>query len=265
MTILDIRSKKKYGRWFDLAKLCLIRKRYAFIYSRLLRESSTTGNFVYGVNSKLSPRLMRQLFEYELILPLSSIIIFRSLAHMICYVNSFNQKRKEAIDKGKKELHNSSSTTKRKVFIYEKVNITWSDILLIQSRLSDNMSQTAFHSLINRDNSEDDGDLSGSSSSSNSLGGQSVSTGKKITPTKNSNPTKSSSATTTPNSSTSIFSFFKSSEDHSTVNNTSSSSATTTTTSGGKITKSATSAASSVASAASKIIDEIVNESPSFS
>ncbi len=260
MTILDIRSKKKYGRWFDLAKLCLIRKRYAFIYSRLLRESSTTGNFVYGVNSKLSPRLMRQLFEYELILPLSSIIIFRSLAHMICYVNSFNQKRKEAIDKGKKELHNSSSTTKRKVFIYEKVNITWSDILLIQSRLSDNMSQTAFHSLINRDNSEDDGDLSGSSSSSStSVGGQSVNTGKKITPTKNSNPTKSSSATTTPNSSTSIFSFFKSSEDHSTVNTTSSSSAatTTTTTSGGKLTKSATSAASSVASAASKMIKNV--------
>lgn len=254
MTILDIRSKKKYGRWFDLAKLCYIRKRYAFIYSRLLRESNTTGNFIYNINSKINPKLMRQLFEYELILPLSSIIIFRSLAHMICYVNSFNQKRKEAIEKGKKELHNSSSTAKRKVFIYEKVNITWSDILLIQSRLSDNMSQTAFHSLINRDNSEDDSDLSSVSSSA-----VSVTNGKKITPTK-SNPSKPTGASTTPTSSTSIFSFFKSSDDHGIVAATTASTSATTNggaAGGGKLTKSATSAASSVASAASKMIKNV--------
>ena len=68
------RQAQPLGRWFELARLSLIRREYAFMYSKLLRRSNDTGNFVLNVNAKIESKILSKLFRYEMILPIRAVV-----------------------------------------------------------------------------------------------------------------------------------------------------------------------------------------------
>ena len=68
------RQAQPSGRWIELARLSLIRREYAFMYSKLLRRSNDTGNFVFNVNAKVDSAVLTKLFRYEMILPIRAVV-----------------------------------------------------------------------------------------------------------------------------------------------------------------------------------------------
>jgi len=181
----DLRASRPFGRWLSIARMAVIRKRYAFMYSKLLKVSKTTGDFVFDVNSRMSNKLVSKLFEYEMQLPLRSIMLYRALAVMICHVNAFNEKKMGALRKateggvgeGKQNNSSSSSSTASSLSLttlgaslskmttqpplapslpsslpptsttpaFANTNITWADLLKVLSEVVEAQRETAFH------------------------------------------------------------------------------------------------------------------------
>jgi hypothetical protein len=122
MVLDDLRRQKPYYRWIELIKLCWTRKQYAFLYSRLLRRSKETGNFLTNVQAKIDIQYGLKIFEYEMILPPATIKLFRGLAMMICFTELMNSKRKQASKAG-----DSMSNA------WYKIQIPWKAIIFIHS------------------------------------------------------------------------------------------------------------------------------------
>lgn len=121
MVVDDVRRQKPYYRWIELIKLCWTRKQYAFLYSRLLRRSKETGNFLTNVQAKIDIQYGLKIFEYEMILPPATIKLFRGLAMMICFVELMNSKRKQAVKTG--DTSNA----------WYKLQIPWKALIFIHS------------------------------------------------------------------------------------------------------------------------------------
>ena len=133
----DVRLAQPLGRWFNLVRLCYMRKEYAFIYSRLLKRSQKSGNFVYNVNARLDISTYKKLYDLEMLLPVSTILQFRNLANMICIVELFNGKRQQM--RGTRNTASSGNLQP-----YERVGITWRDVLLIHMELCEAERESAF-------------------------------------------------------------------------------------------------------------------------
>ena len=148
--IEDIRVSKSQGRWMKVLNLMKIRKEYSFLYSKMLRRSAETGNFIFNVNAKVSPKLLLKLFQYEMILPLKAIMKFRALANMICIVELINTKRKESREKAKR---NNTALPP-----FDRTNITFVDIVHIQMTLDEIENQRLFSYSSDNNNDDDDDD-----------------------------------------------------------------------------------------------------------
>ena len=90
------RQAQPLGRWIELARLSLIRREYAFMYSKLLRRSNDTGNFVFNVNAKVDSAVLTKLFRYEMILPIRAVvrslvrwIILLSIIYLFIYLSNY--------------------------------------------------------------------------------------------------------------------------------------------------------------------------------
>ena len=71
---------------------------------------------------------VKKLFDYEMFLPISTIIHFRTLSTMIASVEMFNGKRLQARQANKGNGN---------VQPYERIGMTWADIVLIHSELTE--------------------------------------------------------------------------------------------------------------------------------
>jgi len=160
--IEDIRVSKSQGRWMKVLNLMKIRKEYSFLYSKMLRRSAETGNFIFNVNAKVSPKLLLKLFQYEMILPLKAIMKFRALANMICIVELINTKRKESREKAKR---NNTALPP-----FDRTNITFVDIVHIQMTLDEIERQRLFSYSSDNNNDDDDDNDTESQISTDSKG-----------------------------------------------------------------------------------------------
>lgn len=151
--IHDVRLARPLGRWCNLVRLCLIRKEYSFIYSRLLKRSAKSGNFVYNVNARMDLATYKKLFDYDMALPLAAIMQFRTLATMICIVELFNGKRLQARggSSGGGGLLKSNALQP-----YERIGILWRDVLLIHSELIEAQRESAFQPRSKTNNTEEE-------------------------------------------------------------------------------------------------------------
>lgn len=150
LVLEDLRRKRPFSRWLDMVKLVWARKQYSFMYSRLLRRSKETGNFVFNVNTKVDMSLALKLFDFEMLLPTSTIFLFRSLAVMISFVELMNQKRQAGGAK-----------------LFDRTSLRWREILKIHSMIIESRRVTAFQraeKLSEEDGSASAGDLDDSAS-----------------------------------------------------------------------------------------------------
>ena len=87
LIIEDLRLSRPYAKWTQLIKLPILRRKYAFYFSKLLKRSSDTGDYIYDVKrSTVDPSLLAHLFAIEMQLPLSTILLFRTFGVMVCVV-----------------------------------------------------------------------------------------------------------------------------------------------------------------------------------
>jgi hypothetical protein len=91
------------------------------------------------VNGNFDPDVMRKLFEYDMKLPVRAITRFRALAHMVALVETINSKRLQA-------KIARAANPQQPVPAWETTNITWGDLILIQSELSE-VNQHLLHGL----------------------------------------------------------------------------------------------------------------------
>ena len=139
--LFDIRWKRPFGRWQALAKLCVARRRYAFLYSKHLKSNAATKAFSFNVNARVSPSSRLQLFEFEMTLPVSTIRQFRSVAYHICYAELFNKKklvyRQRLAQSGEKVALRDREK-------WDRVNLTYADLLYVNTLLTEAQRQTIF-------------------------------------------------------------------------------------------------------------------------
>eukprot|EP01034_Spumella_vulgaris_P021774 gene21775-27839_t len=155
LVLHDLRVTRPSGRWFELGRLAFIRREYAFMYSKLLKRSKETGHFILDVNTKMSADKLRQLFEYEMYLPVKAVLMFRVLATMIATAELFNSKRKQAQQVGGAKGGSAQA--------FEKMSIKYKDVLRIFVELFEVSRETASHKF-DRHNLDDDGDIDDSAS-----------------------------------------------------------------------------------------------------
>jgi hypothetical protein len=195
--------------------MTLARKDYAISYSKLLKvcsqlilwllndiningmqKSTDTGNYYYDVNANIDPDVLRKLYEYEMKLPVATIMRYRALAHMTALVETINSKRLQAKTA-------RANNPQQAAPAYEKTNITWNDLVFIQSVLYEAQQESAFKSFSKRSSStgvtkelgEDADDdtssvisgQSGGSSSVYSRGASGASTNNSVNPTRSVN------------------------------------------------------------------------------
>lgn len=125
IVIHDLQMTRPLGRWVEIIRLLHIRKDYAFTYAKLLKRSPDTGNFIFNVNASMNSNTVRQLFEYEMMLPIHAVYMFRTLAYMVAMVGYQHMKRRQ--------LAKTPSTEGPAP--WEKLFIGWRDILLIYTEL----------------------------------------------------------------------------------------------------------------------------------
>ena len=92
------------------------------------QRSTKSGNFIFNVNARVDMVSVKKLFDYEMFLPISTIIHFRTLSTMIASVEMFNGKRLQARQANKGNGN---------VQPYERIGMTWADIVLIHSELTE--------------------------------------------------------------------------------------------------------------------------------
>ena len=127
--------------------------------------SKETGNFVFDVQSNVRAETLRLLFEYEMQLPVRTILLFRSLGIMVAHVEHFNFKRKQQHAKSTAASANRASISTVLVFLdtislyrilisstycstqqsFERTSISWTDILRIFIEYNEAKRETAFH------------------------------------------------------------------------------------------------------------------------
>ena len=73
------------------------------------------------MNANVKAETLRQLFEYEMQLPISTILKFRSLAAMVAHVEHFNLKRKQQQSKA---AASAASTGSRNSFNLVSYQVT---------------------------------------------------------------------------------------------------------------------------------------------
>lgn len=78
--ITPLRSVLPLGRWRSMIDLVWSRKEYAYMYSKLLKPSSTSNQYVYMPNKDSNPYELMKIHQYEMVLPVSTILAFRSAA-----------------------------------------------------------------------------------------------------------------------------------------------------------------------------------------
>jgi hypothetical protein len=98
----DLRLIRPLGRWIELVKLPVLRRKYAYFFSKLLKKTGENGDYMYDVKGKLDPTVLSQLYAMEMMLPIPTILMFRSFGVMVCVVKEFNDKYRIAhgIQKG---------------------------------------------------------------------------------------------------------------------------------------------------------------------
>lgn len=79
----DLRSLKPLSRWLDLGRLLYIRKQYAYMYSLYLRKSKSTGKIVYYPGARVHYTVASKIFEFEMILPVATVVAFREVAFLV--------------------------------------------------------------------------------------------------------------------------------------------------------------------------------------
>ena len=119
----DLRLARPLGRWMELVKLPILRRKYAFYFSKLLRKSSDTGDFVLDVKSALDPYILNNLFSIEMTLPIGTILMFRTFGVMVCAVKDFNDKYRQ-----------SRGIQKGSTGVADKL-LQWKDIVRIHSEV----------------------------------------------------------------------------------------------------------------------------------
>lgn len=122
LVIEDQRKIKPLGRWLELIKLVVMRKEYAYMYSRFLRKSKASGNIIFYTGARVHPEIVERLFEYEMILPVSTVLAFRKCGMMVTIVELIRQRVKSQRKKG----NNGPA---------ERIAMSWHDILVMQSEL----------------------------------------------------------------------------------------------------------------------------------
>jgi hypothetical protein len=125
IVIEDVRLLRPLGRWTHLIKLSLHRRKYAFFFSKLLKKSNETGNYVYDVKGTIDPAVVIQLYSIEMQLPISTTLMFRTFAVMVCAVKDFNDRYRQlhGIQKG-----SSMGDSKSKL-------LQWKDIVRIHTEV----------------------------------------------------------------------------------------------------------------------------------
>jgi hypothetical protein len=124
--IEDLRLIRPLGRWIELVKLPIIRRKYAFYFSKLLKKADN-GDYVFDVRASVDMSILNQLFTIEMNLSISTILMFRTFGVMVCAVKEFNDKYRSAkgIAKGG---GNMNDLDKSKL-------LQWKDIVRIHSEV----------------------------------------------------------------------------------------------------------------------------------
>lgn len=125
IVIDDLRLIRPLGRWIELVKLPILRRKYAFYFSKLLKKNET-GDYVFDVKIQLDPSILQQLFSIEMTLSISTVLMFRTFGVMVCAVKEFNDKYRQA--KGIAKGTNANSADKSKL-------LQWKDIVRIHSEV----------------------------------------------------------------------------------------------------------------------------------
>eukprot|EP01033_Poteriospumella_lacustris_P013772 gene13772-9862_t len=152
----DLQMTRPLGRWVEIIRLLFIRRDYAFTYAKLLKRSPDTGNYIFNVNSNaVNANAMRQLFEYEMMLPLPAVHMFRTLAYLIAMVGAQHMKRRSFATSTKPTPTAASDSMMTPP--WEKLCLTWRDILLVYTELYETQRESAFHRF-DRSGQDDDVD-----------------------------------------------------------------------------------------------------------
>ena len=78
VVIHDTRVVSPLGKWRTLIDLVWARKEYSFMYSKMLRPSQTSNEFVYEFDDRqCNVYELIKMHQYEMTLPISSILAFR--------------------------------------------------------------------------------------------------------------------------------------------------------------------------------------------
>jgi len=118
----DLRLAKPLGRWRQLIKLVNMRKEYAYIYSRYLRKSKTSGKIIFFAGARLHHSLAMIVFNYEMLLPVPIIVAFRQLGMLV----AIDELLKNKVRKLRVQDSSDPST---------KISNSWVDLLKIHSML----------------------------------------------------------------------------------------------------------------------------------
>lgn len=78
--LMYFRTVLPLGRWLNLIDLVWSRKEYAFMYSKLLKPSKTDNSFQYMPSKADNPYELIKIHQYEMTLPCTTILAFRSAA-----------------------------------------------------------------------------------------------------------------------------------------------------------------------------------------
>ena len=94
--IEDQRLIRPLGRWIELIRLPLVRRKYAFYFSKLLKKSGENGDFLYDVKRVPDFNALSHIYALEMQLPISTILVFRSFGIMVAVVRDFNTQYRQS-------------------------------------------------------------------------------------------------------------------------------------------------------------------------
>lgn len=98
----DLRLIRPLGRWVELIRLPILRRKYAFYFSKLLKKSAENGNYVFDVKRVPDPTALAHINAIEMQLSIPTILMFRSFGIMVAAVKDFNTQYRQThgIQKG---------------------------------------------------------------------------------------------------------------------------------------------------------------------